>query len=175
MIYLELSFYTEVKKAVILELPSPGWRLTGVGMRYWAYFVAKLIAVLAFAYGTGKFLFVFFPRQVNRFSLQPFMHDLPYTLAVMIHFLICAGLMWLVVWDQRYRCRTCLRKLRMPVIEGGWHHVLLGPPRTDYICPFGHGTLRVTELNLSGGHQLNWERHDDDIWKELYALEDSRK
>lgn len=144
-------------------------------MKYWGYFAAKLLAVLAFAYGTGKLLYFFVPKQINRFSLQPFMHDLPYTLMVMLHFLLCVGLVWLVVWDQRYRCRTCLRKLRMPVLEGGWHHVLLGPPRTDYICPFGHGTLRVTELNLSGGHQRAWEEHDEDIWKELYALEEESK
>jgi hypothetical protein len=144
-------------------------------MRFWAYFVAKLAAVLALAWGVGWLLLAFYPRQVNRFSLQPFMHDLTYTVLVMAHFLICAGLIWLAVWDQRYRCRTCLRKLRMPVAEGGWHHVLLGPPKTGYICPFGHGTLHVAELNFTGGNHLNWQKHDEDIWKELYALEDSRK
>ncbi len=144
-------------------------------MKYWAYLFAKVIAVLAFAYGSGRILFQLFPKQVDRYSLQPFMHDLPYTMIVMVHFLVSAGLLWLAFFDQRYRCRSCLRKLRMPVAGGGWHHVLLGPPRTDYICPFGHGTLRVTELNLSGGYQRDWEKHDDDIWKELYALEDSNK
>ena len=64
-------------------------------MKYWGYFVVKLIAVLAFAYGTGKLLYVFFPKEISRFSLQPFMHDLPYTLMVMAHFLVCAGLVFL--------------------------------------------------------------------------------
>lgn len=139
-------------------------------MKYWGYFVAKLLAIGVTAYGTGKLIYHFIPRATNRYSLQPFMHDLPYTLIVMAHFLLIAGLIWLAVWDQRYRCRTCLRRLRMPVSEGGWHHVLLGPPRTDYICPFGHGTLRVSELNLTGGNPRDWEKHNDDIWKELYAL-----
>ena len=141
-------------------------------MKYWGYFSAKLLAVLAFAYGSGRVLFGAFARKSEPWELQPFMHNLSYTVLVMVHFLAVAGLIWLVVWDQRYRCRTCLRKLRMPVANGGWHHVLLGPPRTDYICPFGHGTLRVQELNLGGGFHRDWQEHDDDIWKELYALEE---
>lgn len=142
-------------------------------MKYWGYFLAKLFAVMVFAYGSGRMIFLYFPKQYTRWKLQPFMHDLPYTLMVMAHFLLIAGLIWLIVWDQRYRCRTCLRKLRMPVVNGGWHHVILGPPRTDYICPFGHGTLRVQELSLDGTFQRDWQEHDEDIWKELYALENN--
>ena len=47
------------------------------------------------------------------------------------------------IWDQRYRCRVCLRRLRMPVETGSWSRMLqFGRPRIEYICPYGHGTLR---------------------------------
>ena len=62
------------------------------------------------------------------------------------------GVIWLAICDQRYRCRTCLRRLRMPILTGDWTHILLGPPRTEYICPFGHGTLKVDEVQITG-HQ----------------------
>jgi hypothetical protein len=145
-------------------------------MKYWGFFAAKIIGVLGFSYGTAYLLYFFYPDHAHRFPVlnEPFLHDLPYTIATMVHFLVTIGLLWLAVWDQRYRCRTCLRRLRMPLIEGGWQHILFGPPRVDYICPFGHGTLRVPELKITGANPPNWERHDD-IWQELYALKDSDK
>ena len=40
----------------------------------------------------------------------------------------------------------------MLVLTDSWTHVLLGAPRTEYICPYGHGTLKVAELQITG-HQ----------------------
>ena len=70
-----------------------------------------------------------------------------YTFAVMLWFLVCARLLYLIVWDQRYRCRVCLRRLRMPIDTGSWSRMLLfGRPRIEYICLYGHGTLREDEF-----------------------------
>jgi hypothetical protein len=88
--------------------------------------------------------------------------------------LIAAGLVWAVILDQRYRCRSCVRRLRMPIHRGSWNHVLLGAPRTEYICLFGHGTLTVAELQITGMQNPDWEPHQD-IWAELYALDESKK
>ena len=44
--------------------------------------------------------------------------DLDYTFAVMVWFLACVAVLYLIVWDQRYRCRVCLRRLRMPILTG---------------------------------------------------------
>lgn len=79
---------------------------------------------------------------------NPFAHDLGYTSAMMLFFLASAGLLYLIVWDQRYRCRTCLRRLRMPMTAGSWPNMLLfgpsnaattrtGPLRT--FCPRSSG------------------------------------
>jgi hypothetical protein len=100
---------------------------------------------------------------------------------MMVFFLFCVGLLYLIVWDQRYRCRTCLRRLRMPLHSGSWPNPLLfGQPRTEYICIYGHGTLKVADLQLTSGpgpdwQLAQWEPHDGDIWKELAAIEESGK
>ena len=143
-------------------------------MKYWAYLLAKLGGAIAIFTGLMKLTSLIFPhRGVGKGDL--FVEALPHTMTVMISFLVLAGLCYLAVWDQRYRCRNCLRRLRMPVNEGGWHHVLLAPPKTGYICPFGHGTLRVPELKAVNHDPSNWEAHDDDIWKELFAVHESEK
>jgi hypothetical protein len=91
-------------------------------------------------------------------------------LALMGWFLLCAGTLYMIIWDQRYRCRTCLRRLRMPVETGSWGRMLqFGRPRIEYICPYGHGTLREDELQITGLNNAEWTPHSEDIWDELYA------
>ena len=81
----------------------------------------------------------------------------------------CCGLLYLCIWDQRYRCRVCLRRLRMPVETGSWSRMLfLGRPRIEYICPYGHGTLKLAELQISGLENPEWNPHGE-IWDELCA------
>ena len=81
---------------------------------------------------------------------KPFGHDLGFTTAMLLFFLACFGVLHLIIWDQRYRCRTCLRRLRMPVSAGSWPNMLLfGQPRTEYICLYGHGTLKVPEVRIT--------------------------
>jgi hypothetical protein len=53
--------------------------------------------------------------------------------------------------------------------------VLLGPPRREYICPYGHGTLKVSELQITGPHPADWQQHSDDIWAELFSTEESSR
>jgi hypothetical protein len=82
----------------------------------------------------------------------------------------------LILWDQRRRCRTCLRRLIMPVKTGSWGHmVIFGRPRTEVICPYGHGTLSIEELQITGRQVPDWHPHDGDIWKELESYSQARK
>jgi hypothetical protein len=139
-------------------------------MKYWGYLVAKL----AVAAGT----FVLVSRMVGK-AAKPMwagdpMGDFRRTLAMLVFWLIASGIVWLIVWDQRYRCRTCLRRLRMPILRGSWTNVLLGAPHTEYICPYGHGTLSVAELQITGRTEPDWEAHQD-MWKELISLEETKK
>ena len=133
-------------------------------MRYWGYLIAKFTVA-------GAILLVLRQAIVWIFHPARFAYDLAFTFAMLLFTLFAAGLIWLIVWDQRYRCRSCLRRLRMPVAAGSWTHILLiGTPRTEYICPYGHGTLKVADLQITGRENPDWQPHED-IWKELYSLE----
>jgi hypothetical protein len=78
---------------------------------------------------------------------------------------------FLSILDQRYRCRVCARRLRMPVASGSWGQMLeFGRPRIEYICPYGHGTLRVAQIQICGLEPAQWERHGD-MWEELASAE----
>lgn len=145
-------------------------------MKYWGFFLAKLTAAALVIWAVWLVINRSFARPVFLDQeLAPFGHDLGYTATMMLFFPFCAGLLYLIIWDQRYRCRTCLRRLRMPVFRGSWPNMLLiGNPRTEYICVYGHGTLKVPEEQITGTPN-DWEPHDGDIWKELEALEGSKR
>lgn len=142
-------------------------------MRYWGFLVAKLaLAAVVLKYGWQATVKWILPAPKPFLYLsQPFAHDLPWTLAALVLFVAGCGMIYLAILDQRYRCRVCLRRLRMPVESGSWNQMLLfGRPRIEYICPFGHGTLKVPELQISGLEQPDWKKHGD-MWAELESLE----
>ena len=145
-------------------------------MRYWGFFIGKVATAAAILYGLLQSLNLIWPPlatvRLRHYTYRPsrFAYDLPYTTAVMIWFLLCSAALYFIIWDQRYRCRVCLRRLRMPVETGSWSRMLqFGRPRIEYICPYGHGTLREDEVQLSGGANAEWTPHSDDIWAELCA------
>lgn len=147
-------------------------------MKYWGYLTGKLIlaAFLLRLIWSAVRMFVAQPPVFFGLEQRPFAHDLGYTMATMLFFLVCAGTLYVIIWDQRYRCRTCLRRLRMPVAAGSWPNMLLfGQPRTEYICIYGHGTLKVPEVQITGAASPDWEPHHEDIWKELESLEESNR
>jgi hypothetical protein len=139
-------------------------------MRYWAFFAGKLIAVAAMADGLFRTLNLLWPKpRLDGYLYSPgFGHDLGYTLGVGAWFLLCCGLFYAAVWDQRYRCRTCLRRLRMPIETGSWSRMLqFGRPEIEYICTYGHGRLNVAEVQISCSEVPEWTPQQQDIWAEL--------
>lgn len=147
-------------------------------MKYWGFFLAKLAAAVLLIQAVAVGIRWCFPRPAIFLGVEQkaFAHDLGYTSAMMCFFLFCAGLLYAIVWDQRYRCRTCLRRLRMPMFAGSWPNMFLsGSPRIEYICVYGHGTLKVPEEQITGPNTPDWEPHDDDIWKELEAIEAGKR
>lgn len=146
-------------------------------MKYWGYLLAKLLAAGAFLWSVGFAIRRLTPRPPTFWNQRqdPFVHDLTYTTLMMLYFLLSIGLLYLVVWDQRYRCRTCVRKLRMPVAAGSWPNMfLIGQPRMEYICTYGHGTLKMPEVDLTGPKSPDWQSNRD-MWKELESLEESKR
>src|SRR5436305_11422916 len=125
-------------------------------MRYWLYLVAKLVAVLGAVSAAEVFLIRHYPlppAPLPHFGPRPplFLNDMLFTFLTFWIWLVGAGLVTLAFRDQRRRCRTCLRKLIMPLKKGSWGHiVMVGRPTTEMICPFGHGTLHIEDLHLTG-------------------------
>ena len=140
-------------------------------MRYRAYFAAKVLVWAAVMGALARRVVQSFPATKDPYApLGQGTKFLLCDLALMGCFLLGAGTLYLIVRDQRYRCRVCLRRLRMPIATGSWSRILqFGRPRIEYICPYGHGTLREDDLHLSGGSNAEWTPHSDDIWAELCA------
>jgi hypothetical protein len=142
-------------------------------MRYWAYLAGKVVAAAAPLYGLLILFGKVFPEQPQRGpweQLHTMNQALLCDLCLAGWFLLCVGAAYLILWDQRGRCRVCARRLRMPIETGSWGYMLqLGQPRIESICPYGHGTLRVDELRISGAANPEWTRNSDDIWDELCA------
>jgi hypothetical protein len=140
-------------------------------MRYWAYFAGKLAAAAAALYGLLWLIDGIWPVERNLPALAP-LRDGPKLLAYNLLLLgwcgAAVGAVTLIVIDQRRRCRTCLRRLRMPVETGSWGRMLfLGRPRIESICPYGHGTLKEDELQIYGSETPEWSRNSGDPWEEL--------
>ncbi len=141
-------------------------------VKYWLYFAGKLLV------GAGVWLGL--QSALHHYPLPPpppasygpqralFLNDMLFSFLVIGLFLVGAGLFFAAVWDQKRRCRSCLRKLIMPLSAGSWGNmVIFGRPRTEWICPYGHGTLIIDELQITGRQAPDWRPHDDNIWKEL--------
>ena len=141
-------------------------------MRYWAYLAGKVVVAAAPLYGLLILLEHRFPAPPK--GEWPRLHNMNNELASLLYllgwFLLCAGVLYLIVWDQKRRCRVCLRHLRMPIETGSRSYMLqLGRPAVESICPFGHGTLREDELQITGRDTPEWKPHSGDIWAELCA------
>lgn len=58
----------------------------------------------------------------------------------------------------------------MPIQTGSWSRMLqFGRPRIEYICLYGHGTLKEDELRISGRANAEWTPNSGDFWGELTA------
>jgi len=151
-------------------------------MRYWAYLGAKLAAAGGVFFG----LLVLLNRTLGRLPVHVAVRPIDaervkllaplddagsrlwYDLALLGWFALVVVAVFFIIHDQRYRCRVCLRQLRMPVETGSWSRMLqLGRPRIEYICPYGHGTLRADEVQISGLAAPEWTPQSGDIWEEL--------
>jgi len=140
-------------------------------MRYCGYFAAKAMGAAAILYGLLAVLNFAWPPEPEFYGYHPprFGYNLWYTLLSGLWFILCSAAAYAIVWDQRYRCRVCLRRLRMPVETGSWSRMLqLGRPRIEYICIYGHGTLKEEELQICGRENPQWKPNAD-MWEELCA------
>jgi hypothetical protein len=64
--------------------------------------------------------------------------------------------------DLQNRCRTCMKRLRLPLEEGEWGALLVRPQMIHSMCPWGHGQLVVDRLDV------HWT-FSGNMWEELEA------
>jgi hypothetical protein len=147
--------------------------LTEEAVKYWGFFLAKLVIAIPVLFWGWSGVTMFLPPPT---PFHPwFAHDLTWTLAGALYQTLCYVVLYVCVWDQVYRCRTCLRRLRMPVQTGSWSHMLeCGRPVIEYICTYGHGTLTVPAVRSFGLELPRWRRNKD-MWQELLAAEKTDK
>jgi hypothetical protein len=72
--------------------------------------------------------------------------------------------------DQQSRCRTCLRRLELPVEIGSTGSILLNWAGTEMVCSEGHGVLYVPESAANSLDQDRWNKLDDS-WANLFRNE----
>lgn len=80
--------------------------------------------------------------------------------------LAIVALSW-AVRDQQRRCRTCLRRLELPVAIGRTGSVLLNWAGTEMVCPQGHGVLYLPESSSNSLDQDRWNKLDES-WQSLF-------
>ena len=81
--------------------------------------------------------------------------------------LIACGFLHLSWRDQQMRCHVCLRRMRIPSSSGSWASFLFNRPKTEYLCPVGHGTVSVTPGEPGGPDSSDWKDMDES-WRELF-------
>jgi hypothetical protein len=82
-------------------------------VRYWGFLFLKFLVAGGITIGLVLLLDVLWP--------QPKPYEPIYIAYLVVNCLIFStalGLFYLAILDQRYRCRVCLRRLRMPVLTG---------------------------------------------------------
>ena len=142
-------------------------------MKYWVWLLLKLavaVAVVAGFWTVASWLLP--PAPSGLLANWPrFGSDLSYTFAVAFSAILGFLLGWLAAADQVYRCRICVRRLRMPRSEGNYSHTMLGgAPYTEYICTYGHGKLYVPEVHLSSSRAIRWTGYGS-LWENLMQAE----
>ncbi len=148
------------------------WAAVQQNVRYWGLLVLKLVAGESLVAALLWWINFFYrPRTpLLHVNLYQFGYDLGYTTAVGVLFLLAYLVIYFALRDQQYRCRVCLRRMRMPVARGSWSMMLqFGRPQMEYICPYGHGKLDVAELQITGTQNPEWTRHGD-LWEELLGV-----
>jgi hypothetical protein len=142
-------------------------------MKYASWLAAKLLAVCLILLGFWAALNWLFPPAYWWPHNWPRLgRDLSYTVAVGALVCVACGLLYLVYLDQRYRCRVCVRRLRMPQPEGNFSSVWLGgTPYTEYICTYGHGKLLVPDVHLASARRAKWTPIKS-LWEDLLEAEE---
>jgi hypothetical protein len=91
-------------------------------------------------------------------------------LSTWLFLIACMGVLSWSIYDQRRRCRVCVRRLGLPAHVGCPGCLLLDWAGTEMVCMEGHGMLYVPEMSSSWQDPEKWTTLDDS-WQALFARE----
>ena len=135
-------------------------------MKYWSYFTAKLAAAGMLVFVVKSAIRWSFPRRTTIFHSQQdlFAHDLAYTTVMMLFFLFCIGLLYLLAHlgyeiseDEKYRHLAITESLRGEATLQG--HVVAD---ADHLQGWPAGAVddrRAPEEQDQGLHREDAKRH----------------
>lgn len=135
--------------------PSP----TGNKYTWWGFFAAKAVLLLMIAFVAALEL-THYVSVLLTGSVQPLSN-----VASMWVFLLLAsaGLSW-TIYDQRRRCRVCLRRLGLSVHVGCPGYTLLECwAATELVCAQGHGMLYMPDTEASWLEGDQWSNLDTSL------------
>lgn len=89
-------------------------------------------------------------------------------LTTWLYLLASMGVLTWSIYDQRRRCRVCLRRLGLAAHVGCPGCVLLNWAGTELVCTDGHGMLHVPEMVSSWQDPDHWTLLDES-WLDLFA------
>ena len=152
-LFLALTTAVSVLAAGCFTLRARGWR-------YWTFLLFKAFAVIIILplvwVELGTILRHQFHSVTGRVLTGLFT-------AIALVILMGRAMIWCVA-DQRRRCRTCFRRMILPVSVGTWGS-LFEPSTTEMLCEQGHGALALSDADTDVRDR--WTRLDDS-WKALF-------
>lgn len=122
---------------------------------YWGYFCAKSVVlplVLALAIWEFSSATTITLTGGTTFAAEP--------LLTWLSIVVCGGMVWWCLADQRARCRACLRLLEYPVRVGSPGAVLFDHAGTELVCCEGHGALYLPEISSDYVQSEGWTALD---------------
>ncbi len=142
--------------------------------KYWVLLMGKILVVASMAWALGWWDGRLMPAPNQLLAHWSRLGtDWPYTLVMPLCGLASYLLLRLALWDQKFRCRVCVRRLRLPQAEGIYSSVLLGgTPYCEYVCTWGHGKLFVPELHLASSGKPMWTGYES-LWDNLLRAEEA--
>jgi hypothetical protein len=132
-------------------------------LRYWLFFAGKSYLGLV-AIGC---VWIFVVDPSKGIDLSRGFGDYAELVTTWVFALIACGFLHLSWSDQRLRCHVCLRRMRIPAASGSWASSLFNRPKTEYLCPAGHGTVSVSLGEPGEPESSDWKNMDES-WRELF-------
>jgi hypothetical protein len=167
--FLLLALVSAGGIAWIFRLRSGGFGPTSPDsrhrLRWWTFFLTKSALLAGIAY----FLAWIAVHQVVA-ALLGTIYPLADEVSVWVFLPLAVVVLSWSIADQQKRCRSCLRRLVMPIDIGRPGSVLLNFAGTEMVCSEGHGILYVPESDASSLERDRWSRLDD-TWSDLFRPE----